>query len=175
MHRIVYGYFKVGTALLAAVVVFAPAGCCPRRIGISRSVADSMSSDREVRYVERVRDTVIYVNVPAEVREAESRRDSSFLETTVAKSVARINGDGSLFHTLENKPRKEPVTVTVKDKTRNETVSAGSVRIERVEVPVPSPPTWMQKTLMGCGVAFVSLAAAAVVFFCLRVFLRRKR
>lgn len=151
------------------------AGCCPRRIGISRSAADSVSSDREVRYVERVRDTVVYVNVPAEARQAESHRDSSFLETTVAKSVARVNGDGSLFHTLENKPRKEPVTVAVKDKSRNETISAASVRIERVEVPVPSPLTWMQKTLMGCGIAFVSLVAAAVVFFCLRAFIRRKR
>ena len=47
---------------------------------LSPSVSDSLQVEREVRYVEKLRDTVIYVEVPVESRMVRVAADSSFLE-----------------------------------------------------------------------------------------------
>lgn len=168
-------WLKAAAAQAILAVLLAASGCCPQRLALSQSIADSLSVQRDIRYVERLRDTVIYVNSPVEVKEVQAQRDSSFLETSLAKSTARIGGDGTLFHTLENKPLKTPVAVTVKDIEQRQTASEGSVRIERVEVPVKVPLTWMQRTLMGCGVAFLALVVVAVTFLSIRWLVRRRR
>ena len=98
---------------LAALVLLS--GCCPGRTALSPSVSDSLQVEREVRYVEKLRDTVIYVEVPVESRMVRVAADSSFLETSLATSSARVAADGTLSHTLENKPQRQPVGVTVRD------------------------------------------------------------
>jgi len=134
---------------LAALVLLS--GCCPGRTALSPSVSDSLQVEREVRYVEKLRDTVIYVEVPVESRRVRVAADSSFLETSLATSSARVAADGTLSHTLENKPQRQPVGVTVRDTFERESELSGSVRTERVEVPVKVPLSWFQKSLMGCG------------------------
>lgn len=114
-------------------------GCCPGRTALSPSVSDSLQVEREVRYVEKLRDTVIYVEVPVESRMVRVAADSSFLETSLATSSARVAADGTLSHTLENKPQRQPVGVTVRDTFERESELSGSVRTERVEVPVKVP------------------------------------
>ncbi|MBQ9173641.1 MAG: hypothetical protein IJ161_07940 [Bacteroidales bacterium] len=52
-----------------------------------------------------VRDTTIYVRLPAEVKVVTVRpADSSFLETSIAESLAYTDSTG-LHHTLRNKGR----------------------------------------------------------------------
>lgn len=165
---------RAGAWLFPAALILL-SGCCPRRAVLSQSVADTLSVEREIKYIERLRDTVIYVKVPVEVKEEQTLRDSSFLETSLAKSSARIGEGGALFHTLENKPRREPVTVTVKETVQEKSASAGSVRVERVEVPVEAPLTWMQKTLMGCGAAFMAILSGAAAFAVIRIVVRRRK
>ena len=128
-------------------------GCCPGRRGLSPAVSDSLRVEREVRYVERLRDTVVYVEVPAESREVRVQADSSFLETSLARSAARVGADGTLSHTLEHKPQRQPVGVTVRERSERERLASGQVQVRRVEVPVKVPLAWWQKTLMGCGAA----------------------
>lgn len=90
-------------------------GCCPKITPQSSDKQDSVRVVREVEYIERVRDSLIYIEVPAEVKEVVTMQDSSHLETSVALSDAWINPDGLLTHTLINKALKLPKEVSIKD------------------------------------------------------------
>ncbi len=138
-------------------------GCCPGRRGLSPAVSDSLRVECEVRYVERLRDTVVYVEVPAESREVRVQADSSFLETSLARSAARVGADGTLSHTLEHKPQRQPVGVTVRERSERERLASGQVQVRRVEVPVKVPLAWWQKTLMGCGAAALAFVFGRAV------------
>lgn len=103
--------------------------CCPCR-HLTTSTRDSVRIETIVR-TERIPDTVL-IEVPAE-RERQTVRDTvSRLETSFAVSDARIEPDGALFHSLENKPQKHPVptekqiiyrdSVIYRDRTNSEIV-----------------------------------------------------
>lgn len=64
---------------------------------------------KEMKYI---RDTV-WMTIPAQSAENTTRDTSSHLETDYAESDARINPDGSLFHSLRNKPQEKPIPVMV--------------------------------------------------------------
>lgn len=79
----------------------------------SRHVSDSVTSEqRDTARVETVTiyvpDTV-FVEIPAQTAERETRDSVSQLENDYAASEARINPDGSLYHDLRTKPQKKPV------------------------------------------------------------------
>lgn len=59
-----------------------------------------------------IRDTVL-VEIPVQSAENTTRDTSSHLETDYAESDARIDPDGTLHHSLRNKPQKKPVPVDV--------------------------------------------------------------
>lgn len=101
--------------LIIALTALLLSGCCRKGLTQQSARLDSVRVVHETKYVERLRDTVIYIQLPAESREIETRCDSSTLETSVALSRARINPDGTLFHNLENKPVKLSTPVVVKD------------------------------------------------------------
>lgn len=97
-------------------------------------------------YIEIVRiDTVVVeVPVPAESVSQVVRDSTSHVETSLAESDAWINDDGSLGHSIKNKPQnlKADVPVPVKDTQTNNT--ARSVK----EIPVPYPkPVYIEKNL----------------------------
>lgn len=68
-----------------------------------------------VRIVEHIKDSLIYVPIPLETNQAiVTLGDTSKLETSVAKSVAFLNKEGHICHTLENKSdRKLPAIVPI--------------------------------------------------------------
>lgn len=150
-------------AYIVAVVMLSAlcGGCGVRRVPVRSERADSVRVVREIEYRERLRDTVVYVPVPVESREA-LRRDSSRLETSVAVSEARIGPDGLLRHTLTNKPARLPAAVQVRDVERTERRDSAAVRELRVEVPVSLPPSrwqrfWAASGRMAWGLLAVSL------------------
>ena len=98
---------------------------------ISR-VSDSMRVVREVEYVERVRDTVLYAELPREAFQGVGS-DSSFLETSVAFSVARVDDRGRLFHLLENKRGALPVSASLREIERRELRDSTAMGREYVE------------------------------------------
>lgn len=122
---------KVIYRILAAVSIVAAVGhiSCSRKAMETSERRDSVRVEHRIEYVEKVRDTTIYVSLPVEVREV-VRRDSSFLETSIAASFARIEADGSLFHSLSNKERQLEARAQVKDIEKSE--QRDSVRIEYV-------------------------------------------
>ncbi len=98
---------RIALILIVAAVAGAMfAGCCPCR-HLTTAKRDSVRVETVIR-TERVPDTV-FVEVPVESVRQTVRDTTSHLETTFAVSDARINPDGSLSHSLENKAQKRPV------------------------------------------------------------------
>ena len=89
----------------------------------------------EVREVTRyIRDTV-FVEIPTQSAENTTRDTSSHLETDYAESDARIDPDGTLHHSLKNKPQKKPVPVDVPTTQKDSIVYKDRYVYETVEVP----------------------------------------
>ena len=77
----------------------------------------------------------------------ETVRDTiSHLETSFAASDARINPDGSLFHSLANKPQKRPEPIEKDVIYRDSIIYRDRVNTEIVEV--ERKLTWWQQTKM---------------------------
>ena len=130
--------------LLAALLL---CGCAA-----TRHVSDSVNSEeRDTVRVETVTiyvpDTV-FVAIPAQTAERETRDSVSNLENDYATSEARINPDGSLYHDLRTKPQKKPVEFQKPVERRDSIVYRERVRTETVTetVEVPRQLTWFQKT-----------------------------
>ncbi len=137
--------------------------CAARKAAVQSRRADSVRIVRQVEVIERVRDTTVYVPVPAESRET-VRQDSSHLETAVALSDAVIRADGSLFHTLANKPAVLRAEVPLREKERRVQAESAAVQSERVEVPVRMPLSWRERFWGTSGrIAWGVLAGAVLI------------
>lgn len=141
------------TSLLIILLAVMTA-CCPCR-HLTTSTRDSVRIETIVR-TERVPDTV-FVEVPVE-RERQTVRDTtSHLETSFAISDARINPDGALFHSLENKPQNRPVPTEKEVIYQDKIMYRDRTKTEIVEV--ERKLTWWQQTKMrGFWVLLVALA-----------------
>lgn len=69
---------------------------------------DSVRVEERVREI-KVTDT-LFVEVPAQSAERTTTDSTSHLENDYAVSDARIMADGSLYHSLETKPRTDTLT-----------------------------------------------------------------
>lgn len=141
---------KKAIIIIIAVSLFT--GCCRKAIPVSSEKRDSVRIVREVEYIERLRDSIIHIKVPVEVKEVTVIQDSSFLETSLAQSRAFIRPDGALHHTLSNKPQEIPVEVEIKDTKTRETETEVKIVYECVEIPVKLPLKVWQKFLLWSGV-----------------------
>lgn len=96
-----------------------------------------------------------------EVRLERTVRDSSsHLETDFAESDARINSDGSLFHSIKDKPQTLDIPAEVEVQYRD------SIVYKEIEVPIPVEKEltrWQQFKLDGFWILFVACLLAAVV------------
>lgn len=79
-----------------------------------------------------VHDTLT-VEIPVQTAERTTADSTSFLETDLAMSSARINPDGTLFHSLLNKPG----TFNVPFDRPIEKTETNAERIREIEKPVP--------------------------------------
>ena len=103
----------------------------------------------EVREVTRyIRDTV-FVEIPTQSAENTTRDTSSHLETDYAESDARIDPDGTLHHSLKNKPQKQPVPVDVPRTQKDSIVYRDRYISETIEVPreLTSWQKWQMRSL----------------------------
>lgn len=132
---------RIASILTVAAVVAMFAGCCPCR-HLTTSTRDSVRVETVIR-TERVPDTVL-IEVPVEVFRQTVRDTTSHLETLFAASEARINPDGSLFHSLENKAGNRPAAVE-KEVVYRDSVVYRDRETETV-VEVARSLTWWQQT-----------------------------
>lgn len=89
------------------------------------------NTDTKIVHIETI-DTV-FIEIPAQSAERTTPGKESHLETDYAESDARINEDGTLTHTLHNKPTKQPVPV----KHTTDTVYVDKALEKPVPVAVP--------------------------------------
>lgn len=129
--------------LVIIVTAYTAVACCPV-IQLAEDTVDSVRVETVIRY-ERVLDTV-YIEVPVEIVRETVRDTTSHLETSFAKSDACINPDGSLTHSLENKPQNRPVEIETEIVYRDSIVYRD--RIETKIVEVPRELTWWQRVKM---------------------------
>lgn len=155
---------------LTIVALLLWVGCSTQRPSLRSVETRDSTYVREIEYMEVLRDTIIYVTLPAESRESLLFRDSSRLETSLAISLARIEPDGNLYHTLHNKPQSKPVTVAVRERTTlvAEQKETGSRTV--VEVPVRLPLRGWEKFLTICGALFCGILLGGIVFMIIRLF-----
>ena len=134
---------KLRQIILFGIVTALAVACCPCR-HLTTSTQDSVRVETVVR-TEYIPDTV-FVEVPLEIERQTVRDTMSHLETSYAVSDARITPDGSLFHSLANKPQKRPVPTEKEIIYRDSIVSRDRVNREVVEV--ERKLTWWQQTQM---------------------------
>lgn len=105
------------------------------------------------KIVEYIHDTV-FIEIPAQSERNHTQDSTSHLENDYAKSDARIEQDGSLFHSLETKPQKKPVPVERPVEYRDSIVYRD--RKVKVAVPVERELTWWQQTqIKGFWIAII--------------------
>ena len=120
--------------LILCLIIGLLSACCPcKHLTTSTGTRDSLHVEIRHRTI-WIPDTV-RVQLPAERTEQTVRQDSSHLETSAAVSDARINPDGSLSHSLENKTDDRD-SIVYRDR---------EVEVEKI-VEVERKLTWWQQT-----------------------------
>ena len=127
-------------------------GCATQRGAGSTTTTtiekDSSDVKVEIR-TEYITDT-LYIEIPAQKSERTTQDSTSHLETDYAVSDARINPDGSLSHSLENKAQKKPAEFQkpIEHKDSIRTIYKYRYKDKKVEVPVyvEKDLSWWQST-----------------------------
>lgn len=130
------------------------------------------SDSIRIEYIETLRiDTVtVEIPLPAESSSQIVRDSTSHLETSLALSDAWINPDGTLGHSIRNKPEslKSDIPVAVKDSHSNNSA------IKTKEIPVPYPvekkvekelSAWQKFRLNSFWVLLTTLLASLIYIF----------
>lgn len=127
---------------------------------------DSVRVEERVREI-KVTDT-LFVAVPMQKESTTVRDSTSHLENDYAVSDARIMIDGSLYHSLETKPRTDTLTQELSVQAKDSIIYREKV-IPKV-VTVEKELSRLQKTRMYIGDVFIALiVCAAIVFIMKRV------
>ena len=104
---------KISVATTVAIFLFITtvmlySSCRTGRQGVVVEGKDSIRIEERVREI-KVTDT-LFVEVPMQKESTTVRDSMSHLENDYAISDARIMADGSLYHSLETKPRTDTLT-----------------------------------------------------------------
>lgn len=131
-------------AVIAMLILLTLASCTAKRV-VQKEISDEKV---RIEYREILKTDTVAVQLPAERVEV-IRRDSSRIETSLAFSEARIQPDGTLSHTLQNKPFTPKIEVKYKD--RETTRDSIVYRDKRIPYPVEKKLNWWQKFRMQVG------------------------
>ena len=130
---------------------------------------DSVLVEERVREI-KVTDT-LFVEVPAQSAERTTADSTSHLENDYALSDARILADGSLFHSLETKPRTDTLAREVGVSVRDSIVYREKVVPQ--PVPIEKPMGWFTQMRLWLGNLMLALIAGAVAWAAARLVLKR--
>lgn len=138
---------SVGAIILLIITTALFSGCRAQKETAQQTlptVPIENTTNTKIIHTETI-DTV-YVEIPAQSAERTTPKGFSHLETNCAESDARINEDGTLTHTLNNKSGKQPVPV----KNSNDTIYVDKYVEKPVPVDVPveveRQMTWWEQT-----------------------------
>lgn len=120
--------------IIYSIIAFLLCSCgAGKHLPVQTEQRDSVRIEvrKETKYI---KDTV-WMKIPSQSAENTTRDTSSHLETDYAESDARINPDGTLHHSLRNKPQKQPVPVDVPQTQKDSIVYRDRFISETIEVP----------------------------------------
>ena len=128
-----------------------------------------------VRVVERVREVQVvdtfFMEVPPQSAERTTADSTSHLENDYAISDARIMADGTLFHSLETKPRTDTLTQELSVQAKDSIVYREKVVPQ--PVPIEKPMGWFTQMRLWLGNLMLALIAGAVAWAAARLVLKR--
>ena len=149
--RILQALLMISIALAVCTVITLLTSC-----GSTRIVTEVR--DSTVIKTVYVPDTV-YIDIPAQASERTTADSTSHLENDYAKSDARINADGSLFHSLETRPQQKPVEIQKKIEYRYRTIIKTVKDTEYIEKELS---WWERFRLHLCNIFFISIAVFVI-------------
>ncbi|HCZ20679.1 MAG TPA: hypothetical protein DHU85_04050 [Porphyromonadaceae bacterium] len=130
---------------------------------------DSVRVEERVREI-KVTDT-LFVEVPMQKESTTVRDSMSHLENDYAISDARINPDGSLYHSLETKPRTDTLTQELSVQAKDSIIYREKV-IPKI-YPVEKELNWFVRMRIWLGNIMLVLISGAVIWLAARLFLKR--
>lgn len=116
-----------------------------------------------VEYQEILVPDTVLIEVPAEEKERETNDSLSFLETSMAESLARMTWKGGipyLFHSLKNKPQKIKKVVYTKQKIK---IIYRTRYVTRTEYKTKEL-SWWQEFCITLGYIMLMFILAAVLY-----------
>lgn len=130
---------------------------------------DSIRIEERVREI-KVTDT-LFVAVPMQKESTTVRDSMSHLENDYAVSDARIMIDGSLYHSLETKPRTDTLTQELSVQAKDSIIYREKV-VPKI-YPVEKELNWFVRMRIWLGNIMLVLISGAVIWLAARLFLKR--
>ena len=130
---------------------------------------DSIRIEERLRYVPVV-DT-FFMEVPAQSAERTTADSTSHLENDYAVSDARINPDGSLYHSLETKPRTDTLTQELSVQAKDSIIYREKV-VPKI-YPVEKELNWFVRMRIWLGNIMLVLISGVVIWLAAQLFLKR--
>ena len=152
-----------------AVALLLFSSCRTGRQVVVVEAKDSIRIEERLRYVQVV-DT-FFMEVPPQSGERTTADSTSHLENDYAVSDARINPDGSLYHSLETKPRTDTLTQELYVQVRDTTIYREKV-IPKV-VTVEKGLNRFTQMRIWLGNVMLVLIAGAVAWLAARLLLKK--
>ncbi len=160
---------KTVSLITFAVALLLFSSCRTGRQVVVVEARDSVRVEERVREI-KVTDT-LFVEVPMQKESTTVRDSSSHLENDYAVSNARINPDGSLYHSLETKARTDTITGEVSVQVRDTTIYREKV-IPKV-VTVEKKLNWFENMRLWIGNVILALAGLSVLYVIMKFLIRR--
>lgn len=152
---------------IATVMLFS--SCRTGRQVVVVEGKDSIRIEERVREI-KVTDT-LFVEVPMQKESTTVRDSMSHLENDYAISDARINPDGSLYHSLETKPRTDTLSREVGVQVRDSIIYREKV-VPKI-VPVEKELNWFTQMRIWLGNVMLVLIAGAAAWTATRLLLKK--
>lgn len=130
---------------------------------------DSIRIEERVREI-KVTDT-LFVEVPMQKESTTVRDSMSHLENDYAISDARIMIDGSLYHSLETKPRTDTLTQELSVQAKDSIIYREKV-VPKI-YPVEKELNWFVRMRIWLGNIMLVLISGAVIWLAAQLFLKR--
>ena len=165
---------KISVATTVAIFLFITtvmlfSSCRTGRQVVVVEGKDSIRIEERVREI-KVTDT-LFVEVPMQKESTTVRDSMSHLENDYAISDARINPDGSLYHSLETKPRTDTLSREVGVQVRDSIIYREKV-VPKI-YPVEKALNWFVRMRIWLGNIMLVLISGAVIWLAARLFLKR--
>lgn len=160
---------KTVSLMTFAVALLLFPSCRTGRQVVVVEARDSVRVEERLRYVQVV-DT-FFMEVPPQSAERTTADSTSHLENDYAISDARINPDGSLYHSLETKPRTDTLTQELYVQVRDTTIYREKV-IPKV-VTVEKGLNWFTQMRIWLGNVMLVLIAGATAWTATRLLLKK--